>query len=130
MGLEGDSDLLRRLEKKCRAPHWPLYLGRKAFLPVPTPETGIPVLVGVVESGTLQEVLSAHPWYRRRAPGLRAKSPDPPESLRVVRDAEPGESNEVRPDVPLDFAARSFGVRHVVTTFCSGFPVEDHPWFT
>jgi CRISPR system Cascade subunit CasD len=100
VGLEGDADLLARLHDALRAPHWPLYLGRKAFVP------GEPVWI---EKGlrpeALLEALGEYPWRGRRRPE------DRPPSLRLV--VEDANGSEVRPDQPLCYAERRFAPRRV-----------------
>jgi CRISPR system Cascade subunit CasD len=105
VGLEGDPALLRQLAEAVRSPVWQLYLGRKAFVP------SQPVLLiadGVAPQGVadlpLEEALRRVAW------------PDPdPGPLRAVLDVPFGQHTDVRQDVPLDFAARQFGVRYVAT---------------
>jgi CRISPR system Cascade subunit CasD len=117
VGLAGDDlDLLRRLHAALRDPRWPLYLGRKAFVP------GEPIWLsdGLCSNGTLQEVLESYPWLgcdpRRR-----------PDQVRLVLE-DPGGA-DVRPDQPLSFAERRFGPRRVTTTFVPAPPQrkEDAP---
>jgi CRISPR system Cascade subunit CasD len=108
VGLEGDRAFLDRLDAALSRPAWPLFLGRKAFVPA------LPVSEGVSE-GELLSVMGKHGWRRR----LRGEdAPDKP--LRGVVEVEYG-AGEPRPDVPLSFVSRDrrFGVRHVVA--CS-FP--------
>jgi CRISPR system Cascade subunit CasD len=98
--LEGPVDLLADLHAALARPVWPLYLGRKSFVP------GEPVYLpdGLRDEETAEAALRR---YRPRR--------DAPERLRLVVEAAPGEG-EPRPDVPLlSFAARRFGVRHVAT---------------
>jgi CRISPR system Cascade subunit CasD len=59
VGLEGDDlDLLTQLHDALRDPHWPLYLGRKAFVP------GEPVWLeqGLRESMRLLDAFETHRW--------------------------------------------------------------------
>ena len=105
VGLEGgDLSLLRRLHNALRDPHWPLYLGRKAFVP------GEPVWLadGLRPDTDLLAALERFPWL---GPEYR----NPPELVRLVLE-DPGGS-EVRPDQPLSFVERHFAPRRVTTTF-------------
>lgn len=112
VGLEGDLPLLRKLAQALRNPVWPLYLGRKAFVP------GEPVWLpdGLRENETLEQALQTYPWLGR--------SGDLPEQLRVVLDDVQGEI--VRTDYPLSFALRQFLPRRVhikyIESFMSGTP--------
>jgi CRISPR system Cascade subunit CasD len=103
VGLSGDDlTLLTRLHAALRDPHWPLYLGRKAFVP------GQPVWLedGVCEDTTLLDALKTHSWL-----GCDPKrKPDP---VRFVLEDENGEA--VRSDQPLSFAERRFAPRRVTT---------------
>lgn len=98
VGLEsGDKALLGRLHAALRDPVWPVYLGRKSYIPA------LPIfLPDGLQEGDLETVLARYP----RLVGTGE------ERVRVVIDqAEP--SGEVRMDVPLDFARRLFGIRYV-----------------
>ena len=107
VGLEGDGDLLNALDLALATPYWPLYLGRKAFVP------GWPVWIGPgrLREGDLRSTLAAYPWRPR---DRREK---PPERLRLVLETEPADG-EMRHDLPLSFAARRFTLRYVKTEFC------------
>jgi len=107
VGLEGDDlSLLRQLHTALRDPHWPLYLGRKAFVP------GEPVWLedGLRPDTELRTALDpqTYPW-------LGPEHLQPPDQLRLV--LEDREGAEVRPDQPLSFAERRFAPRRVSTTF-------------
>ena len=105
VALEGDDlELLTRAHAALCDPHWPLCLGRKAFVP------GEPVWLpdGLWPGGSLKETLSTYPWLgrdeRRR-----------PDQVRLVLEAADGP--EVRPDQPISFAERHFLPRRVRTEF-------------
>jgi CRISPR system Cascade subunit CasD len=102
VGVEGPPAMVAGLDAALAAPVWPLYLGRKAFVP------GEPVRLpdGLLPEATLVQALHSYP-RRSPRPGERT-----PERLRLVLEAEPGQG-EPRPDVPLSFADRRFTVRHV-----------------
>lgn len=111
VGLEGsDQALLERIDAALESPQWPLYLGRKAFVP------GISVrlpLGGVRRNDNLTAALRQEDW--------------PPKSpgLRVVLEATPAEATARRLDQPGPGAAflhRRFLPRHVRTTF---WPIGD-----
>jgi len=109
VGLAGDDlDLLRRLDAAVRAPRWPLFLGRKAFVP------GEPVALpgsGVREGMALEEALRSEAW--RPLPwGQR------PSHLRVVLESRDGaEVRQDQPDAGPAFLHRRFLPRAVLTTF-------------
>ncbi|MCX5887974.1 MAG: type I-E CRISPR-associated protein Cas5/CasD [Deltaproteobacteria bacterium] len=132
VGLEGDEALLRRLDAALARPVWPLYLGRKAFVPgapvrlayrppdLPGP-TEVPGLVHL----PLQAALVSYPWLARthREKERMHRQVDEAQQtgrtvqLRLVLDTPFGRGAEVRPDVPLSFAKREFTIRHVKTDF-------------
>ena len=112
VGMEGeDLDLLTRLHAALRAPHWPLYLGRKAFVP------GEPVWLdgGLWPDQGLSDALATYPWLGRD-PKKR------PERVRVVLEDRDGQ--EVRPDQPVSFAERRFAPRRVITCFLAAPPLR------
>jgi len=113
VGLEGSAGHLQMIDAALQRPQWQMYLGRKAFVP------GLPV-----------RLPDAPPW----GPGLRATSLEEslhqyplmdrygevsnrPSQVRMVLDATEGDGSEVRQDVPLNFAQRLFGARHVRVTW-------------
>jgi CRISPR system Cascade subunit CasD len=105
VGFEGDDlALLRHLHDVLRDPHWPLYLGRKAFVP------GEPVWLkdGLRAGAGLRAALETYPWL---GPAHR----QPQEQVRLVME-DPGGAG-VRPDQPLSFAERRFAPRRVSSTF-------------
>ena len=106
VGLHGQIDLLRRLDNALANPVWPLYLGRKSFVPsIPVREPD-----GLLPGTRLLDALKTRPWYVR-AP--REEPADPPR-LRIVLESE-DLVGDVRQDVPRTFVSRqrSFTVRRV-----------------
>jgi|SRR5690554_423578 len=102
VGLEGaDEALLARIHAALRAPHWPLSLGRKSFVP------GMPVwLPDGFSSLPLEDALARYP---RLSGGRRADSRAP---LRCVLEDE--QEGSIRLDQPVaPFAERRFGPRFV-----------------
>jgi CRISPR system Cascade subunit CasD len=118
VGLESDDrTLLQRLHDALKEPVWPLYLGRKSYVP------GAPVyLPDGLRDASLEEALQNYPWLartRQEADWMREQvKAGRAEPLRLVLDvpagsAEPLRDELVRHDVPLDFAARLFTIRYV-----------------
>ncbi len=113
VGLEGDEELLRRLDAALQCPRWQLYLGRKSFLP------GEPVRLPDVPPGpglqqrSLEDALRTFPWLRTRYPPWM----EAPDRLRLVLETNASDplASGVRQDVPLSFAARAFATRYVRT---------------
>lgn len=105
VGMEGDNTLLAQLQHALRHPVWPLFLGRKAFVP------GEPVALKDDEAlhpgDDLEKALRAHPRLRPKRDKWEA------DNVRVVIEDERGEAT--RPDQPLSFSkgARKFGLRRV-----------------
>jgi CRISPR system Cascade subunit CasD len=105
VGLEGeDIALLRKCYLALRDPHWPLYLGRKAFVP------GEPVWLqdGLQMNTDLRAILQTYPW---QGPEYN----QPAEQLRLILEDPNG--HEVRPDQPISFIERRFAPRRVRTEF-------------
>lgn len=115
VGLEGDLDLIKRVERGLRNPTWPLFLGRRAFPPAK------PLIPPVFLHGkpwpTLQEAglssaLEKAPWVKPRR--------FPPRQLRFVLDDPTGA--DVRQDVPVSFELgfeRRYVARRTRTEFVS-----------
>lgn len=136
VGLSGDHALLNELDNALRAPHWPLYLGRKAFVPSrpvrvgppiegtdPTALSGSmsrPVHVDTRIERELVSVMEKQPWFRR-------SWEQAPDRLRWVIETGFGQGDQVRQDVPLSFTDRRFAVRHVCMKFHAPQCVETDP---
>ncbi|MGI5819460.1 MAG: type I-E CRISPR-associated protein Cas5/CasD [Armatimonadota bacterium] len=113
-----DRALLEECDRALRAPTWPLYLGRKSFVP------GTPVPIpggGLRETDDLIEALRAEPLRLRRRE-------DPGERLRCVIEVDDFDA-EVRRDQPECFQnhERSFALRYVEDRFIdtADLPVEE-----
>ena len=111
LGLQGDDDLLSRIQAALREPKWQLYLGRKSFVP------GAPVYIpdGLRPDERLRGALTGYPWPRLDidVPPERQH----PRRLRMV--LEDSEGYEVRMDQPygMSFRERRFLPRRVVNCF-------------
>ncbi len=107
VGLAGDDlALLEQVQTALHDPVWPLFLGRKAFVP------GEPVWLadGLRPAVPLRSILETYRW-------LGSVTKKPPERIRAV--VEDSDGTEVRPDQPISFAERRFAPRRVMTTFVS-----------
>jgi CRISPR system Cascade subunit CasD len=112
VGLEGeDATLLRAIDAALCNPHWPLFFGRKAFVP------GLPVSISTIDeapglvAGSLWEVLTSF-----RDPLWKGEN----EAGRLVLDAGAAPANHpdvvrrMQPDHPVSFSPRRFLPRDVV----------------
>lgn len=110
VGLEGKTNLLRRLDDALARPVWPLCLGRKSFVP------GEPIRLkdGLRDGETLEKALEHYPWLAgSQRESLHDKKE--PDNLRFVIECRAGQEGETRQDVPISFAigARCHGIRRV-----------------
>jgi CRISPR system Cascade subunit CasD len=92
VGLEGDPALLEVLHRALANPVWPLYLGRKAFVP----SEPVWLADGLWYEADLLDALRGYPWL-----GTRGK---PAEQLRLVIEDPAG--SVVVNDVPVSFVQR------------------------
>lgn len=105
VGLAGaDLALLTQIQQALHQPVWPLYLGRKAFVP------GETVLLADGLHADC-ELLTALKGYVR----LHPDATEAGNRRRIVWEDEEGV--EVRPDQPVSFAERRFALRRVATGF-------------
>lgn len=113
VALTGPSlDLLGQLHRALQDPHWPLFLGRKAFVPAE------PVWLadGLMPDADAAEALAEYRWLGR--------SGQPhPETVRLVIEDPAG--SEVRPDQPLSFSPRRFAPRRVRMDFIPAPPEQE-----
>jgi CRISPR system Cascade subunit CasD len=107
-GFEGDRDFLAHLQSALRDPRWPLYLGRKAYVP------GAPVwLTDGLKKSTLEQAIGTYRWIGRRPKEYKLLTKKG--RVRLVIDDPQGA--ETRADHPLSFAQRTFAYRRVTTAF-------------
>jgi len=109
VGLESaDPELLRDIDAALQSPRWPLFLGRKAFVP------GLPVHLrgGLVEEVALEEALAQH------SP-IAEPHPDDGSSTRTVMEVGFDQEGDVRLDVPMSFVSedRRYAPRKVRTGY-------------
>lgn len=107
--LCGRADLLEEVDKALRRPVWPLFLGRKAFVP------SLPVWLSTglrPEEDDLEKALSHWPYMCSTADPERL-----PGKLRMELETEFGIGERVKQDQPESFAIghRRFGLRYVTT---------------
>lgn len=120
VALKGDTQLIERLNFALQNPVWPLFLGRKSFVP------GVPVWIphgGVTEDESAEAALRQFSWQRPE------RASDTPERLRLVLETDDPAAGEPRQDVPLsfDFENRSFTVRYVCTQWIDDLDSLPHP---
>ncbi|AEB11724.1 type I-E CRISPR-associated protein Cas5/CasD [Marinithermus hydrothermalis] len=98
-GVEGTEELLQQIHQALRNPRFPLYLGRKSYLPSPPP-----YLPDGLRPEELEEALRGYPYLLKEKPreDLLLALEAPPEQGRLVYD---------QPLAP--FAQRRFGARYV-----------------
>lgn len=103
VGLAGDDlALLERIHAALRKPVWPMFLGRKAFVP------GEPVWLedGMKPGLDLPQALAGYRYLSER---------QPPDRLRLVLEDSNG--TLVRADQPFSFDERRFAQRRVMVSF-------------
>lgn len=81
-----DHELIGRIDAALRAPHWPLFLGRRAFVPT------VPIAAGTVDGPPDEAVERAAPWARSEP------------SVRVL--VEVLENGLPQSDQPVSFKSR------------------------
>ncbi|HVN56601.1 MAG TPA: type I-E CRISPR-associated protein Cas5/CasD [Anaerolineaceae bacterium] len=110
VGLAGeDLDFLRTIQAALKNPVWPIFLGRKAFVP------GEPVYLadGLKPGQELAEALTAYPYLCQRAGPAR---------LRTI--LEDSQGSVVRLDQPLSFQTRRFAPRSMTQDFVATPPTR------
>lgn len=122
VGLEGTTSeqmaLLQQIDAALIRPVWPLFLGRKAFVPGESVRLpAAPPIGPSLRDVPLDAALAAYPWPDQ--------GPYEDRRLRCIVDAEAGSTSEQRSDVPLSFVQgnRRFATRFVSTRLLSS-PTE------
>lgn len=101
VGLEGEQSFLKEIDAALREPIWPIFLGRKSFVP------SKPLFVeDGIREGELLEVMESFPIEASERKTSEA------DAIRLVYDVAYGKGDP-RQDVPISFEPRRFGVRHV-----------------
>ena len=104
VGLEGEDEaFLGKIHSALKSPRWPLYLGRKGYVPSPPVylQDGLSVFA-------LEKALRSYPYLPSLLnPGAKPKAP-----LRLVLEASSGRLVYDQPVGP--FSERRFGARYVV----------------
>jgi CRISPR system Cascade subunit CasD len=119
VGLESENmDFLIKLQAALRNPHWPLYLGRKAF--VPSPPIYLPD--GLRKSEKLHEALETYPWLGHDELMYQKLKTKNKGRIKVIFDDNNGD--QVRPDYPISFEDRKFAPRRITTTFIDWPPYQ------
>ena len=115
VGLEGnDQGLLEQIHRSLRDPHWPLFLGRKAFVPAE------PVwLADGLKDTPLLTALENHPWLGHDREVYQRIT-----RLQVLLDDPMG--SIVRNDLPISFNThrRRYAPRNVSMRFIPKPPYE------
>jgi len=117
VALEGpDGSFLQRLADAVCAPRWPLFLGRKAFVPNPD------LLCGVHLNTTGLDALRREPWCETTANGVR------PERLKYVIELPTTDAEgEIRHDSVGRFDRRDYSLRRVRIEWHSLDPLSPSP---
>ncbi|GAA5056272.1 CRISPR system Cascade subunit CasD [Thermocatellispora tengchongensis] len=100
---------LPELHTVLRSPHWPLYLGRRSFVPARPVVDADPA--EALSPLSLDEILHAHPW---QGAGIGPR----PQHLRTIIDTDPtARDAELRYDLPVSFRSedRRYHPRYVRT---------------
>ncbi|MCM8749098.1 type I-E CRISPR-associated protein Cas5/CasD [Thermomicrobiaceae bacterium CFH 74404] len=114
VGLAGPLPLLEQIAEALKQPRWPLYLGRKSFVP------GSPVWIpdGIKPGVDLEAALRSEPWPSAERLARRPM-PSPPALRVVLEEPNPERADYAQLDQPLGaaFATRRFGLRYTRTEF-------------
>ena len=123
--LEGERTGLEELYYALLRPKWPLYLGRRSFIPSLPPVLPHGGKYASLSETRLEETLATYPWLEQRGSELRralrslAQTERRPTLLRTVTDTVPTHpAGELRHDHPVSF--RPDDRRHVPRTVAIG----------
>ncbi|MBT9166088.1 MAG: CRISPR system Cascade subunit CasD [Chloroflexi bacterium] len=107
VGLEGELTLLEQIDRALANPVWPLYLGRKSFVP------GCPVRLpdGLQPDQDMETALHTYPLTLRR--GEHRHEP----SLRLEIEVPYGQGDRIKQDNITSFQQRNFELRYMKTNW-------------
>jgi CRISPR system Cascade subunit CasD len=111
IALQGDSDLLKSIDRAMQKPKWQLFLGRKSFVPsqpVWLPNGYLP------QFDSVEDALRNYPYLCQSMDENKR-----PQSLRLEIETDYGEGEKVRRDQPECFIQghRKFGLRYVTSKY-------------
>lgn len=111
--FSGDDDmLLEQIANGVQNPVWGIWLGRKSCIPTE------PVFAGLTDSEDVAWKLLAKRWERLKKYAEELQRTEA--QIASVIECEPGVADDLIPDVPLNFARRTYGVRAVEYEQASG----------
>ena len=121
VGLEGDVTLLEQLQQALKNPRWPLFLGRKSFVP------GCPIYLkdGFQPEGNLEISLGN---YESIAPfPAKNNAFKPEQKMRLVLESTSEMGVETRLDSPIDFRhlSRRFEQRQIKSDWIDSKPFRE-----
>jgi CRISPR system Cascade subunit CasD len=111
VAIEGPENVLRELADAVTNPRWPLFFGRRAFVPAR------PLFNDGLHAGAIEQILREHRWLEHPGRTGRTTRDQQQIALRTVIDCPTGTVGaEPRHDVPRSFAdgARRFATRTVL----------------
>lgn len=113
VALRGPRELLQEVQAALQAPVWPLYLGRRGYVPSVPPW----VSDGLVDDDLVDALAKARLDDGPTANGGKSRT--------IVNECGPGEDGDLRQDLPLSFAPgdRRYGNRRTKRT---RMEVTDH----
>jgi len=117
VALHGERDLLERIDRALRNPVWPIYFGRKSFVPA----APVSLEGGLIDDLSLENAVRYWPWLEEdnvKDEGI------PKGGLRVVIECGFDHEGEIRWDVPVSFrpGKRSHGIRKVREEWVKNLP--------
>lgn len=115
VGLEGDETLLKQINQKLKNPVWPIFLGRKSYLPsCPIAFSDKELKINPLDKSLETALREAAPLIAPTALGGQKKV------LRILLECPPKDLGAMpRPDQPVSFAydRRRFSTRYVKNVF-------------
>jgi CRISPR system Cascade subunit CasD len=123
VGLEGEVSLLEQLQQALKNPRWPLFLGRKSFVP------GCPIYLkdGFHPEGKLEISLTNYESIAPFKTPDQKKASQPLRKVRIVLESTSEIGVETRLDNPIDFRHlnRRFEQRHLKCDLIDSKPFRE-----